>query len=220
MTANVAPPSVSASQQFPTTPLLGPFTSLAAYCASITADQGRTVHCHAEPTFTGTQQLATPEAPFDEAWLFVVESLDPHCQLGIRIEGSWWVLPDAIRCLGERAKSDLETTVNAIEVIDGALVLRASYEQSDEAYASSELWQRWRFDTERLCGVGTKPHCTREIIVRGSREQHRGDAPPRVTTLRVSITRGKDTIVVAGDTAEYPRYFAAPLAAGKYQLVY
>jgi hypothetical protein len=229
--ADAAPPSPPAAPALATTVLEGPYPTLAAYCTRLEReglggnDQDHDVTCDpaAKPLDRGPQR-ARLQAPFREARIFSVEALDLHCQLGIRTDAGWFVLPDAVRCLGERAKSTLVTRVAELavaDVIPGAppeLRLRLIHDQSTEEYSPDDF-ERAHFEVWRLCGAGAggAPRCTREIPISGRLEQHGSER----ATLRfeLTVTPGPDHLSIAGDTSVLDRFLIDPLDAGDYHLV-
>jgi hypothetical protein len=198
--------------------LEGPFTSIRAYCAT----QPDT-RCETQVMFTGKRRAAG--APFDEVRLFAIEDLDPHCQLGIRIGKQWFVLPEAVRCLGERAKSTLVAKVTKLAVEDWQpggsreLVLRATYDQSLEDYSPQDF-DRTHFETLVVCGLGASgvPACTRELPFKGKRTQIVRRKKPVVTTFAIAIRPTADGVELAGDMSTIEQYLFKPLVPGTYAL--
>ena len=207
----------------------GPYASIRAYCAKKTpddlADSGTLIQCDTQAMFDGKKRLAAPAPPFDEARIFVIEGLDPHCQLGVRTGKQWYVLHEAVRCLGERAKSTLVSKVTMLELSDWQpggtpeLVLRAVYDQSLEGYSPQDF-DRTHFETLIVCGVGPSgvPSCTRELPVKGKNEEIVLRKKPVVTTFEVATLAAPDQITISGDTSTLDKYLITPLAPGTYAL--
>ena len=216
--APVAPPA----NAFPMRKMVGPFASLDAYCKILEDldEPGHAIACDTKPRFTGKRTLVNPTKPFDEARLFVVESLDPHCQLGLRLGKSWWVLPEAVRCLGERAKSTLSSKVITFEVIADAVVIRAVYNQSTEEY-SPDVFERSSYEICEMCSIGASgaPTCTIEIPTEGHREAYE-HGKKTTTNFKVTVYRGDGKIKLVGDTSDYASYLVQPLEAKEYDLIY
>ncbi len=205
--------------------LAGPFASIEKYCATVKAEDlgdepGRHIACDTEPMFDGKRKLAkTP--PFDEARLFVVEALDPHCQLGVRIGKSWYVLHEAVRCLGDRAKSTLSAKVIAFAVENGRLAIRVLYDQSTEEY-SPAAFERTHFELLTLCAIGTSgvPSCTRELPLKGTREEHAKGEKTKKTQFKIDVKETPAQLTLAGDTSSIEHYLVEPLAPGTYALAF
>jgi len=223
---DAAPPiDAPSTPHFPIKKLEGPFASIAAYCKSLKSEdldaEGHHINCDTEPPFDGKRKLGkTP--PFDEARIFVIEALDPHCQLGIRVGKNWYVLREAVRCLGDRAKSTLDSRVTGFVVKDGLLQLRAVYDQSTEAY-SPQAFDRTHFELWTICGIGPSgaPSCTREIPVSGKREEHAAaGSQAKITRTKFALAPklAVSTITLTGDTSDLEHYIIEPLEAGTYAL--
>ena len=218
--------AVAALPAFPMGLLQGPFPSIEAYCKQAKPDDDKVRHCD-EEKLGFKNKLARPAPPFEAARFFVVESRDPHCQLAIKVGGSWWVLEDAVRCLGDRAKSSLYQEVKTFEVSDlvpgdkPELVVRMKYEQSLEEY-SPESFDRTKFEALVVCGVGASgaPDCSREIPISGTREEYAQGKKGKTTRFKLPITATPGRIDVIGDTSTIDSYLFAPLAAGSYTLVF
>jgi hypothetical protein len=201
--------------------LEGPYATIDAYCKDKPHidEEGYATRCEQEPLWTGKRKLAAPAAPFEEARLFVVEGLDPHCQLGIRTGKRWYVLPEAVRCLGDRAKSSLTTKVTTFAIEDGRLVVDAVYDQSTHDY-SPEDYEVSHFEIRILCGIGPSgaPSCTRELPIRGKHETHIVGQKSRKSDFALAWKLGADQIEVTGETSALEVFLIAPLAEGTYAL--
>jgi hypothetical protein len=200
--------------------LEGPYASIAAYCkAKPEIDEpGYATKCEQERLWTGKRALSKA-APFDEARLFVVEGLDPHCELGIRTGKEWFVLHDAIRCLGDRAKSSLETKVTKLASESGRIVLETAYDQSTQDY-NPEDYEVSHFTIRILCGLGpsARPACTRELPMRGNFEGHVPDSKTRLAGFDLEMKLAEDQLEVSGETSALEDFLIAPLAEGTYAL--
>ena len=226
-TADAAPIDAPALPAFPVKKLEGPFPTIAAYCKSLKSEdldaEGHHINCDTEPPFDGKRKLGK-SPPFDEARIFVIEALDPHCQLGIRIGKNWYVLREAVRCLGDRAKSTLDSRVTKFAVKDGLLQLHAVYDQSTEGY-SPKNFERTHFELWTVCGIGSSgvPSCTREIPVSGKREQHQSapaGSQAKITRTKFALAPKLSvaTLTLTGDTSELEQYIIEPIASGTYPL--
>jgi hypothetical protein len=234
----IAPPDAFESDPprgataLPMRTLAGPFEgNHRKYCWGLKSEDldeaGHRIKCDLETPWSGKKKLEKTSAPFNEAKLFAVEGLDPHCQLGIRIGTNWFVLHEAIRCIGERAKSTLVNAVTSIEVKDyfpggnPELLVRVTYDQSLEEY-SPEEFDRTHFETLLVCGVGESdvPTCTRELPVLGRREEHATGKKPKKSKFDLELTPTAKQLTIAGDTSTLSHYLFAPLAPGTYAVTF
>jgi hypothetical protein len=206
---------------YPVRPLVGPFKSIAAYCASKDPidEPGYKTECDTSKDWSRSLKLKKPAPPFDDARVFVVEGLDAHCQLGIRTNKDWYIFEEAVRCLGERAKSTLEQDVYSLSVDDEQrLLVKIRYEQSLEAY-SPEQFERTKWEEWLICGIGPsgKPSCT-DVPIAGTWEDHERGKQTKTSKFALTVTLGKDEITVEGDMSTLDKYMLDAFPPGSYAL--
>ena len=207
--------------------LKGPSTSIADYCNNTNSEAldepGHGVKCNTAARWKGKKQLARAAPPFAEAKLFMIEAYDPHCQLAIRIDRTWFVLPDAVRCAPPGESSSLASRVVGITVEDfipgGAaeLVLRAVYDLRTDT--SPQTVERVHLEVTTICGIaGGVPSCTRELPTVGTREEQVRGAPAKKSAFSLAITARPGQIEISGDVPDLATYSLYPLAAGTYSV--